>query len=96
MAKGIYSNAMLQANRIVLPRNLIEQIKTDLGKCSDGDGDGGDGGGGGDGGDGGGGGGGGGDGRKGKCNHGPDAEDCQRYCWTVLHKGEYKYELCLW
>eukprot|EP00966_Prymnesium_polylepis_P196132 4545653-Prymnesium_polylepis.1 len=76
MAKGIFSNAMLQANRIGLPRNLIEQIKTDLGKCSGGDGGDG-GGGGGDGGDGAGGGGGGGSGRKGKCDHGPDAENCQ-------------------
>ena len=28
------------------------------------------------------------------CTHGPDASDCQRYCWTSLHKGDW--ELSLW
>lgn len=32
--------------------------------------------------------------RKLPCNHGTEAEDCNKFAWTVLNKGEY--ELCVW
>ena len=32
--------------------------------------------------------------KKGGCSHGPDAEDCNKFCFTAVHKGEW--ELTCW
>ena len=32
--------------------------------------------------------------KKGGCTHGPDAEDCNKFCFTCVHKGEW--ELAAW
>ena len=78
-AKGVFSEAMVQKDRVGLPRKLIERICKELGKCTAGEDE--------DGGAGGG-------GKRQKCSHGPDVASCMKYCWTVVHKGEY--ELRIW
>ena len=91
--RGIYSNSMMQKDRVGLPRNFITDLAKDLGKCSGGgevesgeadlcaqieEGA---------------------PGlgkrkRQEKCTHSPEEPNCQRFCWTAVHKGEW--ELQLW
>lgn len=80
---------MLPANRVGLPRKFIELMKKELGACTKGEADE--------------------EEaaaadaeydaneqlsrKKAKCSHGPNDKDCSKYCWTVLHKGEYELVL---
>ena len=79
---GIYSNSMMQKDRVGLPREFISILSKDLGKCTGGENQDGD--------DGDGTAEGAGRKRKHKCTHGPDETDCQKFCWTALHKGDWE------
>ena len=87
---GIYSNAMIVMNRKGLPRRWMGEMKKEMGKCegaTDNIDD---------------------DEpedvaavaaaaprkrQKGKCQHGPDDDDCNKFRFTVVHKDEWELEL---
>ena len=59
---GFYISAVMQANRIGLPRRLIALLKKSM-TCSK------------------------------SCTHSQSSSACKRWCWTVLHKGQWELEL---
>jgi len=59
---GYHASAVMQANRIGLPRRLIASLKRSM-TCKQG------------------------------CKHEQGSNTCKRWCWTVLHKGQWELEL---